>query len=289
MKKMIIKRIFSALLCVVLLCLISGCTGNTNSNNETTQTNPSKTDSVDKIKDTDEDKDEDKDSDSKDEKIDPSEKLIALTFDDGPYSPVTESILDTLEKYNAKATFFVVGNRIDSYPKSVKRASDMGCEIGSHTYSHKNLTKLTPDAMNSEISKSNAAIKKITGKDISIVRPPEGAVNDSVKNTVKYPLVMWSVDSEDWKYKNSDKDYTEVMNDVFDGCIILMHDLYPETAKAVERLIPALMVEGYKFVTFSELMEARGVKLENGNKYFKAKPPEVTSGTTVSAVVNKSE
>lgn len=296
------------MLCAVLL-LCMGCTSKTDSI-LTSEQGSSNTDAVDNVsnkssdsnsdkvsnKDSDSDNDNDnvtskdsnknknknKDKNKNDDKdkIDSSEKLIALTFDDGPYSPVTEKILDTLEKYDAKATFFVVGNRIASYAKSVKRANDLGCEIGSHTYSHKNLTKLNSNEMKSEIDKSNEEIKKITGKDISIVRPPEGAVNDTVKSSVKYPLIMWSVDSDDWKYKNAEKDYTEVMKDVKDGSIILMHDLYPETAKAVERLIPALMVEGYKFVTVSELMEARGIKLENGKNYYKAKPlPTETSKT----------
>ena len=138
-------------------------------------------------------------------KLPVKEKKVFLTFDDGPIPEVTPWVIDCLNSFDAKATFFVVGNRIASYAKSVKRANDLGCEIGSHTYSHKNLTKLNSNEMKSEIDKSNEEIKKITGKDISIVRPPEGAVNDTVKSSVKYPLIMWSVDSDDWKYKNAEK------------------------------------------------------------------------------------
>lgn len=209
---------------------------------------------------------------AKKRKIDGNDKLIALTFDDGPYSPVTNRILDTLEKNDAVATFFVVGNRVDDYKSSVKRAADMGCEIGSHTFSHKNLNKLTADGMNSEISKSIEKIKSVTGKDVEIVRPPEGAANQSVRNAVKYPLIMWNVDSLDWKNRDATKDYDSVMSSVSDGCIILMHDLYPATADAVAKFVPELAAKGYKFVTVSEMLEARGVDMQSGTKYFSAAP-----------------
>ncbi len=201
-----------------------------------------------------------------------TDKLVALTFDDGPYSPVTSKILDTLKKYNGRATFFVVGNRAADYSKVLKRASDMGCEIGSHTYSHVNLTTLSVSEMQTEVQKSCNAISDITGKKVTIMRPPEGATSDSVKANIGMPMVMWSVDSRDWDYRNADKDYQTVMDNVFDGSIVLMHDLYPETAEAVAKIVPELAKQGYKFVTFSELMELRGVEVEAGCKYFSAQP-----------------
>ena len=199
-------------------------------------------------------------------------KLIALTFDDGPHSAVTSRILDTLEKHGAKATFFIVGNRVDSCKKVVKRAHNIGCEIGSHTWSHKNLSKLTVSQMQEEMKKSADAISAVTGVPVKIMRPPEGGYNDTVKKNIQYPMIMWSVDSNDWKYRDAKKDYDAVMNTVFDGAIILMHDLYPATAEAVEKLIPDLMAKGYKFVTVSELMEARGYTLQNGKTYSQARP-----------------
>ena len=191
---------------------------------------------------------------------------------DGPYTPVTSKILDTLEKYNGKATFFVVGDRAENYCKVLKRASDMGCEIGSHTYSHVNLANLSVPKMQREIEKSCNAISEVTGKEVRIIRPPEGATNESVKANIGMPMVMWSVDSRDWDYRNADKDYKSVMDNVFDGSIVLMHDLYPETADAVARIVPELAKQGYRFVTFSELMELRGVEVEPGCKYFSAQP-----------------
>lgn len=203
------------------------------------------------------------------------EKLVALTFDDGPSASVTNRILDTLEKYGAKATFFVVADRFEKYPNTVpviQRASRLGCEIASHTWSHKNLTELTAQEISTEIGKSTIKIATITGKPVTLVRPPEGALNDLVKQTVKYPLIMWSVDSMDWKNRNAQKNYNAVVNAVFDGSIVLMHDLYSETAAAVEKIIPDLMARGYKFVTVTELMQARGVQMKNGKRYSQARP-----------------
>lgn len=201
-----------------------------------------------------------------------TDKLVCFTFDDGPYAPVTNKILDVLEKYNGRATFFVVGDRAATYSDEIERASKMGCEIGTHTYSHVNLNTLSVPEMQEEIRKSCDAISKYSGKKVKVLRPPEGAANETVKANVNMPMVLWSVDSRDWDYRNVDRDYQTVMDNVFDGSIVLMHDLYPATADAVARIIPELAKQGYKFVTFSELMKIRGVDVEPGEKYFSATP-----------------
>ena len=211
------------------------------------------------------------------------DKLVALTFDDGPYAPVTNDILDVLEKNGAVATFYVVGNRVDSYHECVERGNKLGCEYGCHTFSHINLTHLSPDQMKIEVSKTNDVIKKYTGKPVYNVRPPEGGVNDSVKESVDYPLVLWSVDSLDWKNRNADRDYHEVVDYVNDGSIVLMHDLYPATAEAVAKIVPELKAEGYKFVTVSELMKYRNVDFTSGYTYSSAKPTPVEENTSAEA------
>lgn len=213
--------------------------------------------------------------------INPDDKLIALTFDDGPYSPVTEKILDTLEENNSVATFFVVGNRLEGnseYQASLKRAFDLGCEIGSHTYTHTYLTKLSAEKRAEELKKTDNIVKQITGKGIDILRPPGGfCVED-----VNYPLILWSVDSMDWKYRETTADYNNVVNSVFDGCIILMHDLYPASADAAAKFIPELISQGYKFVTVSELAEARGITFENGKRFSAVRPEPPTETETES-------
>ena len=199
-------------------------------------------------------------------------KLVAFTFDDGPHSSVTMRIVNALEKNGAKATFFVVGNRAGYDKAALKKAVNIGCEIGSHTHSHKNLTKLTAAQIADEMNKSSSAISAVTGVPVKLMRPPEGAHNESVRNNLNYPVIMWSVDSLDWKHRDAKKVYDSVMNSVFDGSIVLMHDLYPSTAEAVEKLIPDLKAKGYKIVTVSELMSSRGVTMQNGKTYSAARP-----------------
>lgn len=184
--------------------------------------------------------------------IDSSKAMVALTFDDGP-SQYTPGILDTLEKYESRATFFEVGNRIDWYPGTVLRIDQMGCEIGNHSYDHAVLGNASASKIRSEISITDAKIKKITGKTPLLFRPPYGSVGSSLRKNAGKPLILWSIDTLDWKSKNADRVYQSVMNQVSDGDIILMHDLYASTRDAVKRMIPELKKRGYQLVTVSEL------------------------------------
>ena len=200
--------------------------------------------------------------------IDPNKPAVALTYDDGPYSPVTNRILDVLEKYDSRATFFVVGSRVNTYADCIKREVALGCEIANHTYNHKILTSANNDVIKNEIQSTNQAIKKLTGKSPVIVRAPGGSYNQRVKGVVGYPFIQWSVDTLDWK--NSSGVVSTVKNNVRDGSIILMHDLYGTTASATETLVPWLVNQGYQLVTVTELMELNGIYMEPGKVYFSA-------------------
>lgn len=199
--------------------------------------------------------------------IDPKKPMVALTYDDGPYSPVTNRILDTLEKYNGRATFFIVGSRVSSYEECLKRSVSLGCEIGNHTYNHTILTSVNADKIKSEINSTNNAVKKVTGISPVVVRTPGGAVNSTVKSTIPYPLFNWSVDTLDWKYRNADSVASKIKNNVRDGSIVLMHDLYGSTATATEEVVPWLVKKGYQLVTVSELMAVKGIDAKAGNLY----------------------
>ncbi|WP_343209715.1 polysaccharide deacetylase family protein [Anaerolentibacter hominis] len=203
--------------------------------------------------------------------IDPDKPMIALTFDDGPYSKVTNRILDVLEEYDSRATFFVLGSRLKNEQDTLKRMKEMGCDIGSHTYSHKSLVKLNKKQMQKEINSTNKLLKEYTGEEAELVRPPYGAVDDKVKKYVKYPFIMWSVDTEDWLTRNAKKTVKAVTSTVKDGDIILMHDIYESTADACEKLIPKLIKAGYQLVTVEELLQYRGVELKAGSKYYFAR------------------
>ena len=202
--------------------------------------------------------------------IDPKKKMVALTYDDGPYTQVTNRILDALEENNGRATFFVVGSRVNTYKECIKREFALGCEIGNHTYNHTILTSVSASTIKAEIADTNKVVKKITGKAPTIVRTPGGAVNSTVKANVKYPMFNWSVDTLDWKYRNSSSVISSIKNNVRDGSIVLMHDLYGSTASASEEIIPWLVKNGYQLVTVSELMAVKGIDVQKGQLYTRA-------------------
>ena len=202
--------------------------------------------------------------------IDPKKPAVALTYDDGPHPTVTHDILDVLEKYDARATFFVVGSRVPEYPDCVKRASELGCEIGNHTYNHKILTSATDSQIASEIAKTNSVVKNITGKLPTVARAPGGSYNNRVKGQVDLPLIQWSVDTLDWKNRNANSVISSVKSNARDGSVILMHDLYGSTAEATKTIVPWLVKEGYQIVTVTELMQLKGIYMEEGSVYFSA-------------------
>ena len=199
-------------------------------------------------------------------KIDKNKKMVALTYDDGP-SIYTPRVLKTLKENNAVATFFVVGNRVPTYSDTVKKAHDMGCEIGNHTYEHKNLTRVSEAEVKRQITKTNRNVKKVTGQAPVIMRPTGGATNANVKQWVGMPSIIWSIDTLDWKTRNAGSTKKAVLDHVKDGDIVLMHDLYSATASASETIIPELVKRGYQLVTVSELAECRGGMKETGAYY----------------------
>ena len=202
--------------------------------------------------------------------LDPDKKAIALTFDDGP-SKQTRKILATLAEYDGLATFFTVGERLDDYSETLQMIYDSGCQIGMHTYSHANLRKLSKSEILDEINKTNDLIYKYTGEYSHLVRPPYGAVNDTVKATVEQPMINWSIDTRDWESRDADSVYNAIMSSVQDGDIILMHDLYSSTAEAVSRVVPELVAQGYQLCTVDELFKLKGIELTAGKVYLSAK------------------
>ena len=203
--------------------------------------------------------------------IDPSKPMVALTFDDGP-SQYTDGILDVLEKNQSRATFFELGNRVGRYPDTVLRIGQVGCEIGNHSYDHAILGNATVSKIRSEISKTDAKIKKITGKKPTLLRPPYGSIGNNLRNNAKKPMILWSVDTLDWQSRNADKVYQHVMSHVKDGDIILMHDIYSSTRSAAQRIVPELKKRGYQLVTVSELARYRNVELTAGGRYAQMRP-----------------
>lgn len=190
--------------------------------------------------------------------IDPSRPMVALTFDDGPFAPVGNQIMDCLAQYGGKATFFVVGSRVSAYGAEMQRMAAEGHEIGNHTYEHKTLTKLNGAQIQSQINLCNDAVQAACGVRPSLVRPPGGAKNNTVIANVQAPVIMWSIDTRDWKTRNAAKTVNAVMSQVRDGDIVLMHELYSQSGAAALEIIPRLTEAGYQLVTVSEMAALRG-------------------------------
>ncbi len=202
-----------------------------------------------------------------------NDKVIALTFDDGP-GAYTAKLLNILKENNVKATFFVLGSQIDSYPELLPRMIEEGHEIGGHSWTHRSFKKLSDEELIKEIMQTRAKIASLTGVDPLSVRPPYGAYNNHVKAVAKslgVHLVNWNVDPLDWKTRSAQKTYNSILKTTTHGSIVLSHDIHASTVEAMESLIPKLLDEGYHFVTVSELLIMGKGEIIPGEVYFSMK------------------
>lgn len=203
--------------------------------------------------------------------LDPSRPMIALTFDDGP-SKHTSRLLDAFASHGGRGTFFVIGNILENRADVLNRMVAEGHEIGGHSWDHRQLTKLSNTDLNNELVGTRAKIHELTGVNATLLRPPYGSYNSQVKNMCKdlgIVMVNWSLDTLDWKYKDADRLYHTILDEVQDGDIILCHDLHASTVDAMERVIPELIARGYQLVTVSELLDQRGDVIDAGEVYYK--------------------
>ena len=190
-------------------------------------------------------------------RADVEEKVIALTFDDGPHPVHTPRLLKILKEQKVKATFFVLGQNVNRFPKIVRQIMEEGHEIGSHTYSHSNLTHLSSREAMQEIRRGNEAIEKITGKIPSLFRPPYAALTPSQRNQVRrlnMRLIFWNLDPLDWKDRDENIVYQRIVDGVSAGDIVLAHDIHQTTIDAFPRILRHLKRDGWRFLTVSELM-----------------------------------
>ena len=196
--------------------------------------------------------------------LDPSkEKIVALTFDDGPSGNVTPKLLDLLKRYNAHATFFVVGDMFEEHPELIKREIEEGHTVGLHTMHHTYFKSSLPvEKVLAAIDEEAKLIKDTTGYDLYYLRPPGGFMTKSLAQTIGRPCIMWDVDPRDWESRNADSVYSQVMNQVTSGDIVLSHDLYESTYDAYARIIPTLANMGYRFVSLDELLGTTDPSIE---------------------------
>lgn len=202
----------------------------------------------------------------------PAARYIALTFDDGPSGAITEALLQVLEKHQVPATFFLCGYRIRQYPQLVGEISQGGHELGIHGYTHEYLNTKTQAQVRDELIQSVSAIAEITGEAPVLFRPPGGLINDAVKKECQdlgFPIVLWSIDPEDWCCTCASTVVSRVVPKAKDGSIILMHDLCRSSVEAADAIISQLKQQGYVFLTVSQLAQAKCSTLEPGERYFK--------------------
>ena len=198
-------------------------------------------------------------------------KLIALTFDDGP-GEYTERLLDILSQYNAKATFFVLGNCIDNKESILERMINEGHEIGNHTFSHRPLTYMTDDEIMAEITDTTEKISSACGTSPSFVRAPYGDINEKVQNigkSLNVAFAGWALDTVDWNTKDSDAVCASIVNEAAEGDIVLCHDPHKSTVDAIEKALPLLIENGFQSVTLSELLTSNDGYIEAGKVYFR--------------------
>lgn len=193
------------------------------------------------------------------------EKCVALTFDDGP-SLYTEKLLDILQEKDVKASFFVLGRSAKIQTNTIRRMVKEGHQIGNHSWDHKDLTKLSREAAQEQISKTDELIKDIANYNVTILRPPYGAYNKDMKEYINKSIILWNIDPEDWKDRNSDI-ILERMNKAEAGSIILAHDIYPSTVEAIPGLIDNLKQKGLNFVTIQDLFAPENLQETKAIKF----------------------
>ncbi len=211
--------------------------------------------------------------------INPNKRYIAFTFDDGPVSPLGDELLKVFEDYNSKnpdniahATLFVVGGKVNSQNESIlEKAHAMGFELGNHSFNHVNLANLDKTALQEEISKTDAILKKFDGKEKHLIRPTGGHAENGLPKKVDVPLINWTtdpnLDSSDWTNISTDEICSRILNNALEGGIVLMHMGYENSVNAVRRLLPELGTAGYQIVSISELSLLLGVDLYAGKVY----------------------
>ena len=202
----------------------------------------------------------------------PAQKLIALTFDDGPRRSTTTRLLDGLAERGVKATFFLIGCQIADNEDVVRRMDREGHQIGIHTFDHVQLTQLNQADFSAQVDTTRTLLKDLLDHNDFLLRPPYGKWDEGVRNHAGCPIILWSIDPEDWDDRDTARVTEAVVSQARDGGIILLHDIYPESVDAALAIVDQLHAQGYYFCTIDQLFAARVLTLSPGEVYWNAYP-----------------
>lgn len=197
----------------------------------------------------------------------PQPKLLALTFDDGPRRATTSKLLEGLDQRGVQATFFLIGKQIEGNEDLIRQMAEGGHQIGIHTFDHVELRDLSPADIHRQLDPTREALRAILGDREFLLRPPYGFVDDALLQQADSPIILWSVDPEDWHDRDVQREVAHIVSHVQDGDIILMHDIFFESVDAALQVVDQLHQAGYAFVTVDDLLLSRGITPEKGQIY----------------------
>lgn len=194
---------------------------------------------------------------TKSEDVDPNKPMVAFTFDDGPSNTYTKEIMDAFDSVDGKATFFMLGTQINMNKEIVKEVDKRGFEVANHSYNHKNLPLLSDEEAYKEIMDTQDLIYSLIGKDPKLLRPPYGSLPKINVDDFHMENALWNIDTLDWQSRNAQAIKNSILNNISDGSIILLHDIYEPSSQAIKALLPQLKAQGYQFVSMSTLIKYR--------------------------------
>lgn len=199
--------------------------------------------------------------------IDPNKPMIALTYDDGP-SMYTQELLDVLKENNSTATFFVLGLQVNKNKEVISQMIENGNQVGNHSYDHKRLTTLNDEELYNQVNNTDNLVYETALYKPFVMRPPYGSTSEDLIEKLQKPIIKWSIDTRDWESRDAETINQIILDNVKDGDIILMHDIYESSLEASKTVIPELIKRGYQLVTVSEMSEYREVTLTAGKLYY---------------------
>ena len=207
---------------------------------------------------------------------DPDRPCLMLTFDDGPSSDLTPRLVEELNARGVKATFFVLGKNAALNHDVIDLEFSSGHEVCSHGYDHQNkLTELSTGEINYQLDETAKVIREITGSDPTYLRPPYGAIDQATADKISVPMMLWTIDPRDWEVRDAEKVRDNILNDAYDGGVVICHDLYESTVQGVLDAVDVLLQDGWQFLTLSQYYQTIGMEPEPGQVYRGRSPADI--------------